>query len=108
MKRGYVVSVAMQGDMGKPRPALIIQADAFPETATVTILPLTSELVDAPLLRIGLSPNQDNGLRQSSQVMVDKAVTIKREKIGQYIGRLAPAEILQVERALALFLGISG
>ncbi|MGB0712719.1 MAG: type II toxin-antitoxin system PemK/MazF family toxin, partial [Gammaproteobacteria bacterium] len=77
-------------------------------TATVTILPVTSELTEAPLLRISLDPNAENGLRKRSQVMVDKPMTIQREKIGQKVGVLGQEEMLQIDRSLALFLGIAG
>ena len=107
MKRGDVVTVVMQGDIGKPRPAVIIQADMFSETVTVSILPITSEITDAPLLRISLDPNKENGLRKPSQVMVDKPMTIKREKVGQRVGELGQAEMLQIDRSVALFLGIA-
>ena len=105
MKRGDVVTVAMQGDIGKPRPAIIIQADMFSATSTVTILPITSQIIDSPLMRITLSPNTKNGLKKPSQVMLDKPMTIKREKIGQPIGTLEQADRLQINRFLALFLG---
>lgn len=107
MRRGDLLTVAIQGDMGKPRPALVIQADVFAETATVTVLPVTSELTDAPLLRIALYPNEANGLRKASQVMIDKPMTIRREKAGQRIGALDSTEMVQIERSLALFLGIA-
>lgn len=107
MKRGDLVTVAIQGDIGKPRPALIIQADMFYGTPTVTVLPITSQIIDAPLIRITLNPNTTNGLRKPSQVMLDKPMTIKREKIGQHIGMLDQAEMLQINRFLALFLGIA-
>lgn len=104
MKRGELVTVAMQGDLGKPRPALIIQSDAFAATASVTVLPLTSELLDAPLLRIGVLPSEANGLRKPSQVMVDKPMTIRREKlVGQRIGKLDSTIMIQIERSLAVF-----
>ena len=106
MNRGELVTVAIQGDLGKPRPALVIQANAFSETASVTVLPITGELTNAPLLRIDLSPNERNGLRKPSQVMVDKPSTINRSKVGQSIGALDSTEMLQVDRSLALFLGI--
>ena len=79
MRRGDFVTIAMPGDFGKPRPALVIQTDHFVEHPTVTILPVTSTLVDAPLLRITVPPSAENGLRKPSQVMVDKAMTVKRE-----------------------------
>lgn len=107
MRRGDLVTVAVAGDFGKPRPAVVIQSDRFVDTATVTVLPLTGTLVDAPLLRLEVEPDGDNGLRKRSQVMVDKAVTVRRDKIGEPFGRLDDATLLAVNRALALFLGLA-
>ena len=104
--RGDLVTVAMQGDFGKPRPALVIQADPFNEHATVTVLPLTGTLVAAPLLRITLQPSAENGLQKPSQVMVDKAMTVKRDKVGPVFGRIDANAMVEVERCLAVFLGI--
>ena len=105
--RGDLVTVAMQGDFGKPRPALVIQADQFNEHATVTVLPLTSALVAAPLLRITIEPSTENGLQKPSQVMLDKAVTVKRDKIGAAFGRIDANVMVEVDRCLAVFLGIA-
>lgn len=105
--RGDLVTIAMQGDFGKPRPALVMQADAFNAHATVTVLLVTSTLVAAPLLRIPVQPNAVNGLQKSSQVMVDKAMTITRDKLGPAFGRLDADGMVEVERCLALFLGIA-
>lgn len=105
--RGDFVTIAMQGDFGKPRPALVIQADQFSEHATVTLLPLTSALVDAPLLRISIDPSAENGLQKPSQVMLDKAVTVRRDKIGAVFGRIDANTMVEVERCLAVFLGIA-
>ena len=107
MRRGDLVTIAMQGDFGKPRPALAIQADLFDEHATVTVLPVTSTLVAAPLLRITLQPNAENGLQKPSQVMVDKAMTVKRDKVGPSFGHIDADTMVEVERCLALFLGIA-
>ena len=107
MIRGALVTVAMQGDFGKPRPALVIQADAFSAHSTVTVLPVTSTLVDAPLLRVTVQPHADNGLHQASQVMVDKAMTVVRSKVGPAFGHLPPQTLVEVERRLAVFLGIA-
>ncbi len=107
MNRGELVTVAIQGDLGKPRPALVIQADVFSETASITVLPITGELTNAPLLRIDLFPNERNGLQKPSQVMIDKPSTINRAKVGQSIGILDSAEMVQIDRSLALFLGIA-
>ena len=106
MKRGDFVTVALQGDLGKPRPALIIQTDAFENLKTVTVLPVTGSLVDAPLLRITLKPNEGNGLQKTSQLMVDKTITVQREKLGPVIGKADGLTMIQVERALAVFLGV--
>lgn len=105
--RGDFVTIAIQGDFGKPRPALVIQADLFDAHATVTVLPVTSTPVAAPLLRITVSPSAENGLQKPSQVMIDKAVTVQRDKIGQAFGRIDADTLVEVERCLAVFLGIA-
>jgi mRNA interferase MazF len=107
MRRGDLVTVAAQGDFGKPRPALIIQADAFAGHATVTVLLVSSTMVDAPLLRLTVAPDAANGLRRPSQIMIDKAMTLMRAKIGEAIGRLDGNAMVEVERRLAVFLGIA-
>ena len=82
MKRGDVVVVALPGDYGKPRPALIIQSDLFNEThASITVVPVTSTIVDAPLLRLTVEPSRGNGLRSLSQLMIDKVTTVSRTRI---------------------------
>jgi len=107
MMRGDFVTVAMQGDFGKPRPALVIQSNQFNEHATVTVLPVTSMLVAAPLLRITVQPSTESGLQKPSQVMVDKAMTVKRDKVGPAFGRIDADALVEVERCLAVFLGIA-
>lgn len=106
MRRGDLVTVALPGDFGKPRPALVVQADPFLETGTVTVLLVSSTLVDAPLIRPTVDPTPENGLIRPSQVQVDKAMTVKRERIGGVIGRLDDEAMLTVTRSLALFLGL--
>jgi mRNA interferase MazF len=101
------VTIAPPGDYGKPRPALVIQSDLFDAHPSVTILPVTSELRDVPLFRIAVTPSALNGLRKPSQVMVDKAQTVARTKIGKTIGRLDDEVMLGVNRALAVFLGFA-
>lgn len=105
--RGDLVTVSMQGDFGKPGPALVIQANPFSEHATLTILLITGTLVAAPLLRITVQPSAENGLQKPSQVMVDKAMTVKRDKIGPPFGRMHEDTMVEVERCLAVFLGIA-
>lgn len=106
MRRGDLVTVVASGDYGKPRPALIIQADPFAELPSVTVLPLTSALHEAPLLRITVAPAAGNGLTRVSQVMVDKTTTVPRAKVGPVIGALDPAALANVTRALTAFLGL--
>lgn len=105
--RGDFVTIAIQGDFGKPRPALVIQADPFDAHTTVTVVPVTSTLVAAPLLRITVQPSTQNGLQKLSQVMVDKAMTVKRDKVGNAFGRIETDALVEVERCLAMFLGIA-
>ncbi len=107
MKRGDLITVAMPGDFGKPRPALVIQSDQFAAAATVSVLLVSGTLVDAPLIRIRIEPSPENGLRKPSQIMVDKIVTVRRDKAGPPIGRLDDEIMLTVNRALALFLGFA-
>ena len=101
------MTVALPGAHGKPRPALVIQSDLFDEHPSVNILPVTGERRDTPLFRIDVAPTATNGLRKPSQVMVDKAQTIPREKLGDRFGHLEDDRMLAVTRALALFLGIA-
>jgi mRNA interferase MazF len=108
MRRGDVVVVAATGDYGKPRPAVIVQTDAFPEThASVVICQLTSEIVDAPDFRVTVEPSDRNGLRVRSQVMADKPVTVRRGRIGRPIGRLRPDELARLNVALAFVMGLA-
>lgn len=105
--RGDIVTIAMQGDFGKPRPALVIQANQYSAHSSTTILPITSTLVTAPLLRVTLQPSAENGLQKLSQVMVDKTMTVKRDKLGSAFGRIGEDKMVEVERCLAMFLGIA-
>jgi len=107
VKRGDLVTVALQGEQGKPRPALVVQADHFAGLAGVTVLPITGTLLDAPLVRVEVEPDAQNGLTKRSQVMVDKPQTPPRGKMGAAIGHLDDATMLAVNRALALFLGLA-
>ncbi len=106
MRRGDLVTIALQGDYEKPRPALIIQSDLFSEHPSVTLLPVTGELRDAPLFRIRVEPSETNGLQKPSEVMVDKAHSISRDKVGSVLGHLAEEQMLAVSRSLAVFLGV--
>lgn len=108
MKRGDLVAVALQGGYGKPRPALIIQADQFVDLRSVVVLPLTSTMVEAPLLRLSVKPSSGNGLRNASQIMLDKPMTVKTDKISQTFGQLDDTIMVSVNRSLALLLGLAG
>jgi len=108
MKRGNVVTVAIQGDFGKPRPALILQSDVFSDIhATVTVALISSEIVQAPIFRLDIEPSQANGLARPSQVQIDKIMSIRSEKIGSVIGELNDVMMVRVNRALALWLGLA-
>jgi mRNA interferase MazF len=108
VRRGDLVVVAMPGDYGKPRPALVVQSDLFNEThASITVAPVTSTIVDTPLFRLTVEPSRRNGLRLVSQIMVDKVMTVRRQRLGQTIGRLEEDVMLRVSRALALWFGIA-
>lgn len=110
MRRGDLVTVAARGHYsGKPRPALIVQADTFTAAGTesVTVCRLSTQLVDAPLVRLDLEPDVENGLEVPSQIMIDKLTTVPRAGIGQRIGRLDRDDLVRVDRALAVFLGIA-
>ena len=105
--RGDFVTISLQGEFGKPRPALVVQSDQFNEHASVTVLPVTGTVVAAPLLRVTVQPDARNGLQKPSQVMVDKAMTVKRDKVGPAFGHIDADALVEVERCLAVFLGIA-
>jgi len=107
MRRGDLVTVATPGDYGKPRPALVIQSDYFTDHPSVTLSPISSHTREAPLFRITVPADDNNGLRRNSQIMVDKAVTVTVDKLGSRFGRLDSATMVEVDRALAVFLGIA-
>lgn len=103
-----MVVVAAAGDYGKPRPAVIVQSDAFPEThASVIVCQMTSDLCDAPDFRITVEPGDGNGLPDRSQIMADKPVTVRRARIGRIIGRLDAADLRRLNTALAFVMGLA-
>ena len=109
MRRGDVVLAATPGDFGKPRPAVVTQSGIFNEThPSVVMCPLTTFRVEAPLFRITVEPTEDNGLRRSSQVMVDKITTVAKSKVGKRIGRLDDEDIVRLNRAIVVFFGLGG
>jgi mRNA interferase MazF len=106
MKRGDLVTVAVSGDYVKPRPALIVQADAFDLHPSVIVLPLTSEMHDAPLVRVTVEAGESTGLRVPSQIMVDKATAVPRVKLGARIGQVDEITMRTVSEAMRGFLGL--
>ncbi|HSV03864.1 MAG TPA: type II toxin-antitoxin system PemK/MazF family toxin [Phenylobacterium sp.] len=108
MKRGEIWSAAGPGYAGKPRPVVIIQDDRFDATASVTVCAFTTTLFDAPLFRLTVQPTATNGLREPSQLMIDKVTTLPKSKIGSKIGYLDPEDLLRLNQALIVFLGIAG
>ncbi len=108
MARGDVVTVAASGDFGKPRPAVIVQSDAFPNAhSSVIVCQMTSELQAATDFRVTIDPTESNGLRAVSQVMADKPTTVRRERIGARIGRLSAADMARLNVALAFAIGLA-
>jgi mRNA interferase MazF len=107
VKRGDVVTVALSGDYGKPRPAVVIQIDLFQNLDSTVVLPMTSDLRAMPEFRIDVEPASANGLRVPSQVMIDKPAALPRAKIGKRIGTLDRATLVEIDRRLAVFLGIA-
>lgn len=109
MRRGDIVTVAAPGDFGKPRPAVVVQSDVIngADPSSVIVALVTGALRDAPLLRLELAPTEQNGLQQPSQVMVDKLLTLRTDKVGQVIGRLSDQELVALNRQLAFVIGIA-
>ena len=106
IQRGDLITVALRGDAGKPRPALVIQADHFVDLSTVVVLPLTSTLLDLPLVRVTIEPLPATGLQQRSQVMISRPQFVPRPRLGRVIGSVDAGTLLEVTRRLALLLGI--
>jgi mRNA interferase MazF len=106
MQRGDLITVALQGDAGKPRPALVIQADHFADLSTIVVLPLTTTILGLPLVRVMVEPFVATGLRELSQVMISRPQFLPRTKAGPVIGRLNATALLEVTRRLAVLLGI--
>lgn len=109
MKRGDIWTVAGGPDYaGKPRPAVILQDDAFDATASITICPFTTHAVDAPLMRLPVEPSARNGLRAANQLMIDKITTVSKKKLESRVGQLSDEDIVRVNRAVMVFLGLAG
>lgn len=108
MKRGEIWTVAGGKDYaGKPRPVVIVQDDRFDRTDSVTVCAFTTDPTDAPLFRLSIEPSESNGLRALSRLMVDKITTVPKTKIGTRLGRLADEDMVRLNRAVLVFLGIA-
>lgn len=107
MKRGDLVTIALRGDYGKPRPALVIQSDFLPETDSVLVCLVTTTLRSAPLYRLSLSAGETTGLREVSQVMVDKIMAVRRDRCSAPIGRVEDAVLSALRPLLAFIVGIA-
>lgn len=108
MKRGEVWTVSGGKDYaGKPRPVVIVQDDSFDATDSVTVCAFTTDRTDAPLFRLLVEPNQRNGLRSPSRLMVDKVTTVPRSKVGEMIGRLDDEDLVRLNQAVMVFLGLA-
>lgn len=108
MKRGEIWTLAGGSDYaGKPRPAVIVQDDRFEKTASITVCAFTSNSTDAPFFRIPVAPDVANGLRSPCRLMVDKITTVPKSKLRTKIGRLAGDDIMRLNRAMVIFLGIA-
>ncbi len=108
MKRGDVWTVAGGKDYaGKPRPVVIIQDDSFDATDSITICAFTTDETEAPLFRLPVEPNERNGLRTACRLMVDKITTVPKAKVGARVGRLDDEDILRLNQAVLMFLGLA-
>lgn len=108
MKRGEIWTVAGGKDYaGKPRPVVIVQDDRFDKTNSITVCAFTTDPADAPLFRLLVEPSQDNGLRAVCRLMVDKVTTVPKSKVRTRVGRLATADIVRLNRAILVFLGVA-
>ena len=92
---------------GKPRPVVVLQSDRFDALDSVTICPFTTDATEAPLLRLAITPTESNGLKETSRVMVDKITTVAKAKLGARIGRLRDQDVLRLNRAVLIFLGLA-
>jgi len=108
VRRGDIHNAAARGAYtGRPRPVVIIQDDRFDATASVTVCPLTTSSVEAPLTRIGVEPTAATGIELASQVMVDKITTMPRANVREHLGRLADEDLVRLDRAIFVFLGLA-
>jgi len=109
VKRGEVWTAAGGNDYaGKPRPVVIVQDDSFDATGSITVCAFTTDPSEAPLFRLAIAPDAQNGLKESSRLMVDKVTTMPKAKLGAQVGRLADADVMRLNQAMLVFLGLAG
>ncbi len=108
MKRGEIWTASGSDSLTKPRPVVILQDHRFDATNSITICPLTTDPTEAPLFRPLIEPGEANGLNAPSRLMADKVTTVQRSKLGQRLGTLTASEIVQMNRAVLVFLGLAG
>jgi mRNA interferase MazF len=107
VKRGDIWTVAGGKDYaGKPRPVVVLQDDRFSETESVTVCPFTTNATEAPLIRLPVEPDEDNGLRSACHLMVDKITSLSKSKLGNHLGSLDDETMLRLNRAVFVFLGL--
>lgn len=108
MRRGEIWTVSGGPDYaGKPRPVVIVQDDVFDATGSITVCLLTTDLTEAPLIRLAVEPNERSGLNSPSRIMIDKVTTVPKAKLGQRIGRLDDEDIVRLNQGLMVFLGLA-
>lgn len=107
MKRGEIWTVSGGGYAGKPRPAVVVQDDRFDTTDSITICAFTTDPTDAPFIRLAVESGEANGLQQTSHLMIDKITTVPKSRLGRRIGRLADEDVVRLNSALTVFLGIA-
>ena len=106
MKRDEIYKAIPPGEYGKPRPVVIVQSDFFGDRDSVTVCLLTSTLINAPLFRVRIAPGPHNKLRKPSDIMVDKIMTVRRERLSEHVGNLAAPEMAALDRSLAVWLSL--
>jgi mRNA interferase MazF len=109
VNRGEIwTASAGSGYAGKPRPVVIVQDDRFDATDSVTVCAFTTDPTEAPLFRLFVEPSAQNGLHDACSMMVDKITTVRRSKLGERVGRLASEDVVRLDRAIVVFLGLAG
>lgn len=109
MRRGDICTVAgNSGYASKPRPAVVVQDDRFMDAFSIVVCPFTTDPTDAPIVRLVVQPSETNALKVTSRLMVDKLTAVPKAKIGGVIGRLSDEDVVRLNRAVVVFLGLAG